>query len=100
MLKFIDKISFKFSSKCASARSLRSFLYLINKDKYLKENPKLKIQVQNSESYRNTPLLEIEYSDKKKLEINTINLPAKEIFDDVERHVRKLRLDWDIKQSQ
>jgi hypothetical protein len=100
MLKFINKISFKFSSKCGTAKSLRSFLYLVNKDKFIKENPKLNIQVTNSETFRENPILEIEYSDKKKLEINTRNLPAKEIYDDVERHVRKLRLDWDIKQSQ
>lgn len=45
------------------------------------------------------PTLEIQYTDKKKLEILTTKLPASEIYDDVYRHVKKLKLDWDIKQS-
>lgn len=96
MLKFIEKISFYFSSISPQSRSIRSFLYRINTDKERKENPKIIFSVENKELHAN-PRISLVYSDKSKLELQTAAVSCQEIYDDINRHARKLKLDHDIK---
>ena len=45
------------------------------------------------------PKISLVYSDKSKLEIATADISCQEIFDDINRHAKKLKLENDIRSA-
>ncbi len=46
-----------------------------------------------------SPKISLVYSDKSSIQVSTSEISSQEIYDDINRHAKKLKLDHDIKSA-
>ena len=100
MLKYIHRITARYSPLDSKSRSLKASLLQINtrKNKQQQSSNAFLLQIQPVDG-TTKPWMEVEYTDKKVLRLDTAAMSAEEIVGDIKRHSKKLALLDDIKSS-
>lgn len=98
MLKHVKSLTLNFAPTSPLSKSIRSFLYLVHNDKNKQSNPKCTIKLNCNDSIPK-PTINIEYNDKKKLDIDASYLSASELVADMNRHSKGLQLEEEIRNS-
>ncbi|TPX66562.1 hypothetical protein SpCBS45565_g04403 [Spizellomyces sp. 'palustris'] len=98
MLKFIDRIVVNFAPLNPASRSARAFLQRLVTDGNRQSNPKCNVVINMSDKV-GKPTIEVFYTNKQALKLDTETLTAAEIAKDVNRLSKRLQLDEDIAQS-
>ncbi|KAJ3187321.1 hypothetical protein HDU85_006609 [Gaertneriomyces sp. JEL0708] len=98
MLKFVDRIIVSFAPMNTASKSARAFMQRLVTDGNRQSNPKCKVEINMNDKVQK-PTVEVFYTNKNTIKLDTETLTAAEITKDVSRISKRLQLEEDIAQS-
>ncbi|KAI9104750.1 hypothetical protein DFS34DRAFT_645449 [Phlyctochytrium arcticum] len=98
MLKFVDKLVLNFAPLSPASRSVRGFMQQLVTTRNRASNPKCNLIINMSDQVKK-PSIEVAYSNKATLKLDTQTMTAAEIVKDVNRVSKRLQLEEDIAQA-